>query len=76
MAKEQVLIGVLCAGLCVLGLWHERWLLENTRKGRRLVNWFGPVGGLRVLRALLVAGLVFGVLLAVDVIRPMHWNKP
>jgi hypothetical protein len=45
-------------------------LLERTPKGRRLVGWFGLVGGARVLRLLLAAVVVFGVLLAGDVIGP------
>jgi hypothetical protein len=70
---EQVLIGVTVALLCGLGLWHDRWLLSGTRKGQRLVGWFGEQRGLWVLRVLLVSGALFGLLLATDVIRPVRW---
>jgi hypothetical protein len=75
MIATQTAMGALIVGLCLLGLWQDRLLLENSRYGRRLVRWFGEIGGRRALRGLLVAGVVFGILLAADVIRPMHWTK-
>jgi hypothetical protein len=71
--NEQVLIGATVALLCSLGLWHDRWLLTRTRKGQRLIRWFGERRGLWVLRSLLVSAALFGVLLATDVIRPARW---
>ena len=71
--NEQILIGLVVAALCGLGLWHDRWLLTSTRKGRRLAGWFGETRGLWVLRSLLLAGAAFGLLLAADVIRPVRW---
>lgn len=73
MHKEQILIGSVTAVLCLLGLWNSRWLLFETRKGKRLVEWLGDGRALWVLRGLLTAGVVFGVLLALDVIRPIQW---
>ena len=59
--NEQQLIGLVVAVLGCVGWYHQRWLLERTPKGRRLVGWFGLVGGARVLRLLLAAVVVFGV---------------
>lgn len=68
--NEQQLIGSVVALLGGVGWYHQRWLLERTPKGRRLVWWFGATGGPWVLRFLLAAVVVFGVLLASDVISP------
>jgi hypothetical protein len=75
MIRTQTAMGVLVVGLCLFGLWHIGWLLENSRYGRRLVIWFGAIGGRRAMTVLLIVGAVFGVLLAVDVIRPIDWTK-
>jgi hypothetical protein len=75
MIRTQTAMGCLVLGLCLFGLWHTAWLLENSRYGRRLVIWFGGRGGRRALTVLLIAGAVFGVLLAADVIRPIDWTK-
>jgi hypothetical protein len=75
MITAQTAMGVMVALLCLYGLWRRQWFYENTRKGRRLARWFGETGGLRVLVGLLVGGIVFGMLLACDVIRPMQWPK-
>jgi hypothetical protein len=75
MITAQTAMGAMVALLCLYGLWRRQWFYENTKKGRRLARWFGEPGGLRVLVGLLVGGIVFGVLLASDVIRPMQWPK-
>jgi hypothetical protein len=75
MIATQTAMGVLIVGLCLFGLWHESWLLENSRYGRWLVKWFGPAGGRRALAWFLILFAVFGILLALDVIRPIHWKK-
>ena len=69
--NEQQLIGSILAVLGGVGCYHQRWLLEQTSKGRRLIGWFGPRGGLCALRAMLAGVVVFGILLASNVIRPM-----
>lgn len=71
--KEQIFIGAATALLCLIGLVNGRWILDNTKKGQRLANWFGPVRAIWVLRVLLMLGAVFGVLLAADVIEPVQW---
>lgn len=73
MSRDQVVMGLGIALLCVTGLWNGRWFLEHTRKGQRLVGTFGDVRALWVLRFLFVAGAAFGLLLAADVIRPIQW---
>lgn len=68
-------MGVAIVGLCLFGLWHVGWLLEHSRYGRRLVIWFGVIGGRRAMMGILIAFAIFGVLLAADVIRPIQWTK-
>jgi hypothetical protein len=75
MIRTQTAMGALIVGVCLFGLWHIAWLLENSRYGRRLEIWFGVDGGRRAMTVLLIAGAVFGVLLAADVIRPIDWTK-
>lgn len=73
MTNERILIGAVTAALCLLGLWHHRWLLHETAKGKRLISWFGDERALWVIRALLTFGFAFGCLLALGVIRPLEW---
>ncbi|MFP6701663.1 MAG: hypothetical protein VB861_07950 [Planctomycetaceae bacterium] len=68
--NEQQLIGSMVALLGGVGWYHSSWLLEQTSKGRRLVGWFGPTWGVWVLRGLLACVVVFGILLAADVVGP------
>jgi len=69
--NEQQLIGSMVAVLGGVGWFYQRWFLEQTPKGRRLVSWFGATGGPWVLRVLLAAVVVFGALLASDMIGPL-----
>jgi len=71
--KEQIFIGAATALLCLIGLVNGRWILDNTKKGQRLTNWFGRVRAIWILRALLTVGAAFGVLLATDFIEPVKW---
>lgn len=73
MLKEQMVVGGLVVVLCVTGLLKDRWFLANTKKGRKLVGWFGESKALWVLRGLFVGGAVLGLLLATNVIRPVQW---
>ena len=59
--------------LCLMLLFRERMILEQTRKGQRLVAWCGPARAPWVLRAILFAGMTFGGLLANGTIRPIQW---
>ena len=73
MQKEQLLMGAVIALLCVAGLVNTRWFLMHTNKGRWLVRRCGETGALWVLRGVFGTGTVFGILLACNVIRPLHW---
>ncbi len=76
MAIEQMIIGGGTAALCLAGFWKVAWLLEHSRMGRRLVARFGDLGATRILKLLLLAGAVFGTLLAAGVINPIRWSSP
>ena len=73
MPKEQIVIGVVVAVLCTVGLFNDRWFLAETRKGQRLVGWLGEQNALWVLRGLFTLGVAFGALLATDVLGPIRW---
>ena len=70
---EQIIIGVLVALLCAAGVLNARWFLRETKKGQALERRFGPRRALWAVRGVFGAGLVFGILLATDVIRPVEW---
>lgn len=71
--NTQIFIGVAVAVTCLLGIRHEKWLLANTKKGQRIVRWFGEAKAPWVWRGLCGIGILFGVLLAADIIRPVQW---
>lgn len=73
MSGEQIAIGVLTAGLCLVGIWHREWLVQETRKGRRLSNWCGKTRALWIVTILLGVGVLWGVLLALDIVHPVKW---
>jgi len=73
MLRHNVLVGGTIVLLCALLLPKERWLLEKTAKGQRLIHWFGPGSAVWVLRGLIAAGMIFGGLLAAEIIRPVQW---
>ena len=73
MPKEQIFIGITVAVLCAAGLCKERWFLTRTKKGKRLIGWFGEEKAIWVLRGLFGLGMLFGLLLAMNVIRPVRW---
>lgn len=73
MKTEQMVMGALVALLCAAGLWHARWLARETVKGQWLTRRLGADRALWTLRALLVLGITFGILLATNIIRPVRW---
>lgn len=73
MHNEQILIGAGTAAVCAVGFWQAHWFLQQTRKGQRLVRWFGYAGAVVVLRSLFAMGTLFGVALATDWIHPLQW---
>lgn len=73
MISQDTAMGAGIVTLCVMLLFRERRILEQTRRGRRLVEWYGPVRAPWVFRAMLLAGITFGGLLANGVVRPIQW---
>jgi hypothetical protein len=73
MPAEQILIGLLTAGLCVAGIWRREWLLLETGKGKWLVTRYGKPAAVRIVTILLTIGLLGGLLLACNIIRPLRW---
>ncbi|HID22309.1 MAG TPA: hypothetical protein EYP14_07900 [Planctomycetaceae bacterium] len=72
MRNDQTFMGIAVVAICAAGWWHARWFLSETKKGQRLVRWFGRQGALRVFRSLMIAGAVFGALLAAGIINPIR----
>jgi len=71
--SQEMAMGVAVAIVCLLLLLRERWILAETVKGQRLVKWCGATRASWLLRSLLLAGALFGGLLAGGVIRPLKW---
>ena len=71
--SQDTAMGAGIIALCVMLWFRERWILEQSRNGRRLVEWCGPTRAPWVLRALLLAGITFGGLLANGTIKPIQW---
>lgn len=59
--------------LSLIGLWQTSWLLEHTRKGAWLRERAGDSRAAWILRGLFLCAVLFGVLLALNVIRPVQW---
>lgn len=73
MPKEQIFIGLTVAVLCAVGIYKDRWFLTQTKKGKRLIGWFGEEKAIWVLRGVYGLGMLFGLLMALNVIRPVNW---
>ncbi len=73
MIPQHVLIGGLLTILCLMGLVKETWVLRNSAYGKCLVRWFGPRQAPAAYRVLLGITVIFGVLLAAGIIRPVKW---
>ncbi len=61
------------AVMSLIGLLNTRWLIEQTRKGEWLRQKTGDRNAGRILQACFLSGIIFGILLAVDIIRPVQW---
>ena len=68
-----MMMGCTLALLSTLGLLKASWLLTETRKGTWLCKKYGDERAGWILRILLTIGVVFGGLLATNIIRPMQW---
>lgn len=73
MPREQILMGAALCIVCLAGAWHSQWLIEHTRKGRRLAESLGARRALWLVRVLLLAGAMFGALLALGIVNPVRW---
>ena len=69
---EQILMGSASAVMCLVGLWHSVWLVEQTRKGQRLAEVLGAARALWTVRGFLICGAVLGALLALGVVNPLR----
>lgn len=72
--QTQILIGAIIVAGCLLGLRHDRAILDQTGYGRWITWLFGVEKGLWFLRGLIVLLALFGVLLALNVVRPVRWS--
>ena len=71
--SNDMAMGAGAITLCLM-LWvRQRWFLEQTRKGQKLVEMVGSKNAPWVLTLILVAGIAFGGLLAKGVIKPIQW---
>ena len=70
---EQIAIGALVALLCAAGLWSAGWFVRETPKGQWLARRLGDERAVWSFRALFGLGIVFGLLLAANVIQPVEW---
>ena len=66
-------MGVIIIGLGFMGLHKADSILERTQKGRRLVQLVGATNAPLVWRGLMVSIIIFGLLLACGIIRPIQW---
>lgn len=73
MPKHQILMGAATAALCAVGIWQSGWIARNTRKGQWLARRCGERRAITILRCLFILGVVFGVLLATNIIQPIAW---
>ena len=70
--NDEILMGTTVAMLSGFGLLKVRWLIANTRKGHWLTSRLGERRAVFVTAGVLFLLAVFGVLLAVGVIRPLN----
>ena len=70
---DQIFMGTASAVMCLVGLWHSAWLIEQTRKGQRLAELLGAPRALWAVRGFLLCGAVLGALLAFGVVNPLQW---
>lgn len=73
MPVDQIIIGMITAGTCGIGLLRRDWLLTQTLKGRHLVERCGQAKATRIVTVVLAVGVLAGVLLACNILRPMRW---
>ncbi len=71
--RQALVIGLGTAAVAVGGWVRRRWILQQTPKGRTLVEAFGANGAQWILNALLAVVFIFGIGLAAGWIVPLRW---
>ena len=71
--SQDLAMGIAIILTCLMILFREQWFLAETTKGQRLVQRFGAVRALWILRGLLLAIAILGGLLAAGIIHPARW---
>ncbi|GAB4148993.1 MAG: hypothetical protein Tsb009_23090 [Planctomycetaceae bacterium] len=73
MFNDQIVMGAGIAFVSAIGFFKANWILAETRKGQWLTENLGKQQASWTLHGVMLAGVVFGLLLATDFIRPMRW---
>ncbi len=71
--SQDLAMGIAMILASLMFLFREQWFLAETTKGQRLVQRFGAVRALWILRGLLLALAILGGLLAAGIIHPIRW---
>ena len=74
MIRQDIAVGSIIVLLGATVVFKERVFLEKTKKGQRLVAWFGADRARWVLRGITMAVMFFGALLTGGVIKPVQWQ--
>lgn len=72
MVPQHVAMGLGIVFVSLILLLNQQRLLVHSRYGRQLRHWFGEERAPFVLRSLLTLTAIFGVLLAIEVVRPLN----
>jgi hypothetical protein len=72
MVPQHVAMGLAIVLVSLFLLINQQRLLVHSRYGRLLRHWFGEERSPHVLRVLLALTAIFGVLLAIEVVRPLN----
>ena len=73
-SSQDLAMGIAIVLACLMILFRERWFLEHTVKGQRLVRRFGDARAAWVLRGLLLLIATLGGLLASGMIPRITWQ--
>lgn len=71
--RDQILFGTVLALVSAFVLRIEGRIVDETPKGRRLVERVGRPWAVRIVRGTALAFLALGVLLATGIVNPIRW---
>jgi hypothetical protein len=71
---EQSLFAFATMLLCVWGLVSENKWYAHSKYGKFLTARFGEAGGRRFVRIFLVAGMIIGLLIYLQILNPWRWS--